>query len=178
MVGNREEAKQFLQAKKTEYPDARHHCWAYLIGNPLSASNAAMNDDGEPSGTAGKPILNVIQHKHIGDVMVLVTRYFGGIKLGAGGLTRAYSSATELVLSELALKEQVAMLDVLLACDFSQEQAIRRWAKQHDAALEVLQYSNQVEIKLSLPISEKISLEQFCLTNKIKKIENDNIQVS
>lgn len=178
MVSNRDEAKQFLQAKKSEYPDARHHCWAYLIGNPLSASNAAMNDDGEPSGTAGKPILNVIQHKHIGDVMVVVTRYFGGVKLGAGGLTRAYSSATEMVLSELSLKEQVAITTAFLACEFSQEQAIRHWAKQHDAALEVLQYSHQVEIKLSLPISEKIPLEQFCLTNKIKKIEDENTRLS
>ena len=61
------------------FPDARHHCWAYLLGNAVSA---AMSDDGEPSGTAGKPILNVLQHKHVGDIMIVVIRYFGASNLG------------------------------------------------------------------------------------------------
>ncbi|MDH3327420.1 MAG: YigZ family protein [Gammaproteobacteria bacterium] len=167
IVSSRDDAKDFLQIKKIEYPDARHHCWAYLIGNPSSASNAAMNDDGEPSGTAGKPILNVIQHKKIGDVMVLVTRYFGGIKLGAGGLTRAYSGATELVLSELKLIQQIFMSEYLLSCDFSQEQMMHHWVGQHEATLEVLQYSNQVELKIKLPQVNNKLFEQFCLANGV-----------
>ena len=92
---DRETAMQYLAAKRAEYPDARHHCWAYLLGNPHSPTSAAMSDDGEPSGTAGKPILNVLQHKGVGDITIIVTRYFGGIKLGAGGLVRAYSSAAQ-----------------------------------------------------------------------------------
>ncbi|MDH5257765.1 MAG: YigZ family protein [Gammaproteobacteria bacterium] len=174
MVSARDEAKDFIQQKKTEYPDARHHCWAYLIGNPASASSAAMSDDGEPGGTAGKPILNVIQHKNIGDVMVLVTRYFGGIKLGAGGLTRAYSGATELVLSEIALQQQIAMSEYLLSCDFSQEQMMHHWVSQHEASLEVLEYTHQVKLKIKLPQGKNQMLEEFCLANSIADYKEFN----
>jgi putative IMPACT (imprinted ancient) family translation regulator len=69
---SREAAMSHLANVKQKYPDARHHCWAYLLGNPHSPSSAAMADDGEPSGTAGKPILNVLQHKGVGDVMIMV----------------------------------------------------------------------------------------------------------
>ncbi|MCW8886021.1 MAG: YigZ family protein [Motiliproteus sp.] len=85
---NRDQAMAVLSEARNRYPDARHHCWAYLIGNPAQPKTQAMSDDGEPSGTAGKPILNVLQHNEIGDVMIVVSRYFGGIKLGAGGLVR------------------------------------------------------------------------------------------
>ncbi|CAG0912002.1 unnamed protein product, partial [Cyprideis torosa] len=85
-ASDREQAMALLDEARLAYPDARHHCWAYVLGNPSNAASAAANDDGEPAGTAGKPILNVIQHKAIGNIMVVVIRYFGGIKLGAGGL--------------------------------------------------------------------------------------------
>lgn len=84
-VVSRDEVKEWLEKAHQDHPDARHICWAYQIGRPGSAAEAGMNDDGEPSGTAGKPILSVIQHKDMGDVLVMVIRYFGGIKLGAGG---------------------------------------------------------------------------------------------
>ena len=170
MISSRDEAKAFFQEKKDEYSDARHHCWAYLIGNPLSASNAAMSDDGEPSGTAGKPILNVIQHKNIGDIMVLVTRYFGGVKLGAGGLTRAYSGATEMILSEVKLKQQIFLAEIFVNCDFSQEQMMRHWAGQHGAELSVLNYSQYVELKVNLPHDEIQNLKDFCLANSIEVV--------
>jgi len=174
LIISRDQAKTFLHSKKTEYPDARHHCWAYLLGNPASASNAAMNDDGEPSGTAGKQILNVIRHKNIGDVMVRVTRYFGGIKLGAGGLTRAYSGATELVLSELKLKQQIFLAEVFIRCNFAQEQMMRHWAGLHDATIDVLQYSSQVELKITLPDIEKNALKKMCLANNVSVYKDDN----
>ena len=174
MISSRDDAKKFLQSKKDEYPDARHHCWAYLIGNPQSATNAAMSDDGEPGGTAGKPILNVIQHKNIGDVMVLVTRYFGGVKLGAGGLTRAYSGATEMVLSELKLKQQVFLSEVFVNCDFSQEQLMRHWAGQYNAQLEVLNYSHQVELKINLPHENEAELQAYCSANGVTVVKENN----
>jgi len=85
-IGSREDALAAVAVAKRDYPDARHHCWAYLLGEPGDARSAGMSDDGEPAGTAGKPILNVLQHGKFGDVLVVVIRYFGGIKLGAGGL--------------------------------------------------------------------------------------------
>ncbi len=81
-----------------------------------------MYDDGEPSGTAGKPILNVLQHKDIGDLMVVVIRYFGGIKLGAGGLVRAYSQAAQQAIDSLELTAYVPMQPLVVHCDFAQEQ--------------------------------------------------------
>ena len=88
-VNSRADVNAAVARAREDYPDARHHCWAYLLGPPGKAAGAGMSDDGEPAGTAGKPILNVLQHGHLGDVLVIVVRYFGGIKLGAGGLVRA-----------------------------------------------------------------------------------------
>ncbi len=167
-VTNREQAMALLADAKRDYPDARHHCWAYLLGNPASASNAAMNDDGEPGGTAGKPILNVIQHKGVGDVMIVVTRYFGGVKLGAGGLTRAYSAAAEAVMSQLPITQQVAMVKVSLLCDFAQEQPIRHWASQHDTEVLTPDYGQQVTIPLALPEEHLTALQAWCEAHRIE----------
>jgi len=170
-VTDRREAMAMVGQAKRDYPDARHHCWAYLIGNPAAASNAAMHDAGEPSGTAGKPILNVIQHKGIGDVMVVVIRYFGGIKLGAGGLTRAYSGAAESVLSQLETIEQTPMQSRCLICDFAQEQLVRHWAGQHEAQLGEVEYGQQVVIHLQLPDAELSELLAFGAANSIEITE-------
>ena len=161
-VSCREEAMAFLEKARLDYPDARHHCWAYLIGNPSSASSAAMNDDGEPGGTAGKPILNVIQHKGVGDVMVVVIRYFGGVKLGAGGLTRAYSSVTEALFSSMHIEQQQPVIHMRLLCDFAQEQPVRHWADQYNAQVNTPVYSQGVEMTLILPEESKNDLISFC----------------
>jgi len=160
-VTSKDQAKKFLGQQKQAYPDARHHCWAYLIGNPSSHCSAAMNDDGEPSGTAGKPILNVIRHKNIGDVIVVVVRYFGGIKLGAGGLTRAYSNSTEQVLSQLKLVEQVPICEMMVQCRFEQEQLVRHWIKSNAARIKMCQYENDVMINVILPINVKSKFIDF-----------------
>lgn len=161
-VATREEAMTFLAQARRDHPQARHHCWAYLVGNPASASSAAMSDDGEPSGTAGKPILGVIQHKCIGDVMVVVIRYFGGVKLGAGGLVRAYAGAAEAVLSTLALDERVARVEVDLMLDFSQEHAVRHWAQTNAAEIEAVTYGVGVAMRLSLAEEALGALRELC----------------
>lgn len=166
-VTTREEGMAFLQAMRDAYPDARHHCWAYLIGDPETAASAAMNDDGEPSGTAGKPILNVIQHKGIGDVIVVVARYFGGVKLGAGGLVRAYAGATEAVLSELPFTSQVQLETIHLQMDFAREQAVRHWAGEHDADVIAVDYGEGVTMRLRLPAEQRNELKAFCAANGI-----------
>ncbi|QBJ97537.1 DUF1949 domain-containing protein [Rhodococcus sp. ABRD24] len=86
-------AQGFLDEQRRQYPDARHHCSAYIIGNNASDRVERSHDDGEPGGTAGVPMLQVLRTRELVDVAVVVTRYFGGIKLGAGGLVRAYSGA-------------------------------------------------------------------------------------
>ncbi|HHW71188.1 MAG TPA: YigZ family protein [Clostridiales bacterium] len=91
-VVSEDEALENIQSIRDTYPDATHHCYAYYIG--VDSIIKRFNDDGEPSGTAGMPILQVIEQREIENVLVVVTRYFGGIKLGAGGLVRAYSKTT------------------------------------------------------------------------------------
>lgn len=171
-VRDREEALAQLTQAKQRYPDARHHCWAYLIGNPASASNAAMNDDGEPSGTAGKPILNVIQHKGVGDIIIVVSRYFGGIKLGAGGLTRAYSGAAEAVMSQLNTTQQITICTLTITCKFAQEQPLRHWADQHQANIRHCHYSEQVIITLDLPQAEERPFRAWCDAHRILIMED------
>ena len=86
-ISTREQAMSHVQNLRTRYLDARHHCYGYIIGDPHNTTSAGFDDDGEPNGTAGRPILSVLQHKAIGNCIIIVVRYFGGIKLGAGGLT-------------------------------------------------------------------------------------------
>ena len=88
-VSSEEEALQILEKVKKKYWDARHHCWAYVVGDEQVQERCS--DDGEPSGTAGKPILEVIRGNEIHNVLIVVTRYFGGTLLGTGGLVRAYT---------------------------------------------------------------------------------------
>jgi uncharacterized YigZ family protein len=154
-IETREQGMQWLDEIKAQYPDARHHCWAYLIGNPACASNAGMGDDGEPSGTAGKPILNVLQHKGVGDVMVIVVRYFGGIKLGAGGLTRAYGQAAQAVMEILPIIQQVEMVSIEVVCDFALEKQVRHFLEEAEGKLVSVDYANQVTLQLQLPLAHQ-----------------------
>lgn len=100
-VDNKPVAKALIQTVRDTFPDANHHCWAMVAGLPSDVYQQDQSDDGEPKGTAGKPMLNVLQHSQLGNAVVVVTRYFGGIKLGAGGLVRAYTQSVSGALDQL-----------------------------------------------------------------------------
>ena len=170
-IKTREQGMQWLEAIKKQYPDARHHCWAYLLGNPNCASNAGMGDDGEPSGTAGKPILNVLQHKLVGDIMIIVVRYFGGIKLGAGGLTRAYGQAAQSVMEILPTEQQIEKVDLLVTCDFAKEQFVRHLVNLHEGEINEIQYTSQVTIQINLPKINIDELKKSLLANQCQILE-------
>lgn len=161
-VTSREEALAVVSSLRARFPDARHYCWAYLIGDPSAAASAAANDDGEPSGTAGKPILNVLQHKGIGDVMVVVVRYFGGIKLGAGGLVRAYSHTAELAMSGLKTHTQVRHEQYRVCLDFAHEQIFRHWLFEHQGELIDVDYGNQVSLHVGIPSAHSDAWVRWC----------------
>lgn len=105
-----------LQKIKKEFYSATHHCWAYRIGaeNP----DVRSNDDGEPSGTAGKPILTALERKDVTNALIIVTRYFGGVKLGTGGLARAYGEAAELALGKAEIVTKIIYAQFSLSCDY------------------------------------------------------------
>ena len=161
-VSSRDEVKAWLEQARNDHPDARHICWAYQIGRPGAAAEAAMNDDGEPSGTAGKPILSVIQHKDLGDVLVMVIRYFGGIKLGAGGLVRAYAGATEAVLSGVERVIQQPMSRVTVTMTFADEQPLRHWCDQNGAEIDNVGYGAGVTADVSLVEERNQEFTAFC----------------
>tara|TARA_R110000822_G_scaffold62230_10_gene153448 strand:- start:1083 stop:1721 length:639 start_codon:yes stop_codon:yes gene_type:complete len=166
-VSTRDEVKDWLEKAHQDHPDARHICWAYQIGRPGSAAEAAMNDDGEPSGTAGKPILNVIQHKDMGDVLVMVIRYFGGIKLGAGGLVRAYAGAAESVLSEVARVFHKPVCPANVKMGFADEQPLRHWCDVNSVELESVTYGTQVTARVLVPENQAGTFSAFCDAHKL-----------
>jgi len=161
-VNSRDVVHQWLAQAQADHPDARHICWAYQIGRPGSAAEAAMNDDGEPSGTAGKPILSVIQHKDMGDVLVLVIRYFGGIKLGAGGLVRAYAGAAESVLSAVERVVHQPSRLALAVIGFADEQPLRHWCELHSATITKIDYGQQVAVSVDVPETATEEFAGFC----------------
>lgn len=106
-AANLETFKSKLAEIKEQYPDATHHCYAYQLGPPGSSRQVGCSDDGEPHGTAGKPMLNILMHQNVGELMAVVIRYYGGVKLGTGGLVRAYSDALLAALEDLPTRERV-----------------------------------------------------------------------
>lgn len=159
---DRTAAMAFLDQLKGEFPDANHHCWGCLFGNPKTATSAACSDDGEPQGTAGKPILNVLQHRGIGDIMLVVVRYFGGIKLGSGGLVRAYSGIASQLMADLPTVRYESRSQVSLQLDFAHEQGLRKWLSQHRGNLLEISYTELVKVKIEIPDTTHKDLQDWC----------------
>jgi len=125
-----EQARAFIFRIRGEFSDASHNVPAFLIGHGASVT-AHCTDDGEPAGTAGRPVLAVLQGSGLGDVVVVVTRYFGGTKLGTGGLVHAYGAAVKEVLAVLPRAEKVPTYTVMLACEYSFFERIRLLILEH-----------------------------------------------
>ena len=155
---NPEAANHFLRELRARHPGANHVCWAYIAGAPNSTL-MSMSDDGEPSGTAGMPMLKVLQHSGIGEVTVAVVRYFGGTKLGTGGLQRAYSDATSAVLAELPVRHWVQRVGLTLAFDYGFDGAMLQLVSQYDC--EQIHYDYQQQIVLTLQVA-KAQQQAFC----------------
>lgn len=127
-----DDAKQFIRSIKERFPDATHHVPAYVIGAGNSVT-AYCSDDGEPSGSAGRPVLSVLQGSGLGDAAIVVTRYFGGTKLGIGGLVHAYGDAAKEVLAVLPRAEKVPTCTVMMAIEYSLFDRVRLMLKKHHA---------------------------------------------
>ena len=149
-VHTREQAMFHVEQLRIKYPDARHWCWAYIIGDPDNTTSAGFDDDGEPSGTAGRPILNVLQHKSIGNIIIIVVRYFGGIKLGTGGLTRAYAGSAQAAVDEMQLCPYVAMAQVQIVADFANESQCRYVVESLNGTIDDVAYTKAVLLTVTL----------------------------
>lgn len=167
-VTSREQAMFHVEQLREKYADARHHCWAYIIGDPNNTTSAGFDDDGEPGGTAGRPILNVLQHKSIGNVIIVVVRYFGGIKLGAGGLTRAYAGSAQAAVDEMLLTPYVPMTQVQVAADFANESQVRYVVEDMGGSIGEVTYSKAVTLTVALPEAEVETLkERLAMTGEV-----------
>ncbi|MBZ1393438.1 YigZ family protein [Psychrobacter pacificensis] len=159
-VISREEAMFHVEQLREQYPDARHFCWGYIIGDPDNTTSAGFDDDGEPSGTAGRPILGVLQHKSIGNIIIIVVRYFGGIKLGAGGLTRAYAGAAQAAVDEMTLNPYVPMAQIQILAEFATEAQCRYMIESLGGHIVDVAYSKQVTLTATLAQADIESLKE------------------
>jgi uncharacterized YigZ family protein len=148
-----ENADEVVAAVRKQHWDARHHCSAQVTG--ILGDRARSSDDGEPSGTAGIPMLEVLRRRELTDVVAVVTRYFGGIKLGAGGLVRAYSSAVSETLDRASLVDRRMLAQITLAVPHSDagrlDNLLRDWILRHDAVLGEPQYLQQAILEVWSP---------------------------
>ncbi|GAB4562020.1 MAG: YigZ family protein [Anaerolineae bacterium] len=150
-----EAAQAFIQEIRAEFSDATHNCWAYLVGPPGSTAHVGMSDDGEPSGTAGRPMLAVLQGSGVGDVVVVVTRYFGGIKLGTGGLVRAYSGGVKAALAQATLTEKVERTRLSLTFPYPFYTPLERLLPDYEAEVDATHFTEVVSMTVRLPVEHR-----------------------
>jgi len=144
-------AEALIARVSAEFPDASHHCWAYLVGPPGSTAGVGMSDAGEPNGTAGKPMLNVLVHGGVGDVAAVCSRWFGGTKLGTGGLVRAYGGCVRDALQAAPRIEKVSWASAHLAFDYPLLEGLKRLYSAHEVELLAEAFSDRVEHHVRLP---------------------------
>lgn len=147
-----EEARAFIDDIRREFHDATHNVPAFVIGHG-SSTTMHCSDDGEPSGTAGKPALAVLQGSGLGDVVVVVTRYFGGSKLGTGGLVRAYSDAVRQVLERVQSAEKVVTHLLLLAVPYNLLEQTRLLVSNHNGIVLEEAYAAEVTLKVRMRVA-------------------------
>lgn len=152
-IGSVDEAKSYIQAVKERHPDARHHCWGFVAGAPDDTQVLGFSDDGEPSGTAGKPILAQLMGSGLGNVIAVVVRYYGGVLLGTGGLVKAYSHGVKLILAELKTELYTPKLRYAFTCDYAQWQSAELLFQRYNGDISELNYAQSITMIVALPYS-------------------------
>ena len=146
-VDSEDQAQELLRRVKKQHYDARHNCWCYLLGGSV----VRYSDDGEPQGTAGQPMLAVFQREHVTNVLCVVTRYFGGILLGAGGLVRAYAHGAKIAVDAAGRSIKRIWTNVYLPCPYSWYERIRLEVAAFGGMIRETQFGADVELDLLLP---------------------------
>src|SRR5699024_7874457 len=168
------EAQAFVQEIKKKHHDATHNCSAYMVGEHNQIQQA--NDDGEPSGTAGVPILEVLKKRDLKDTAVVVTRYFGGIKLGAGGLIRAYSSTTSKAIETAGVVQRRLMQGISVTVDYSLLGKLENELRHSDYILDSTNYLDKVEFIVYVPDGEEDNFRTWMIDlNSDKAAVADNV---
>ena len=156
-VYSEEEARDFITAIKKEHYKATHNCSAFIIGERSEIKRTS--DDGEPSGTAGVPMLGVLENHNLTNVCVVVTRYFGGIKLGAGGLIRAYAGSVALAVKEIGIIEIKEQAGIAIQLSYSQYQEYNNFLKEHNLMELDTNFTDQVDTMIYVDKEEKETIK-------------------
>lgn len=149
-VETEDEARAFIAEMKKKHYDARHNCWCYIIRGGAER----YSDDGEPQGTGGVPVLEVLKKSGLCNVAVVVTRYFGGILLGAGGLSRAYSKAATMAIAEAGTVTYTLFTECLLSCDYGEYRKLMYEMEKYDIIIDNTIFENDVKIYFSVNKNE------------------------
>lgn len=163
-VSSATDARDIVKRFQNEYHDARHVCWAYMIGP--ERTEWQLNDNGEPSGTAGKPILGQINSLELTDVIVIIVRYFGGIKLGTSGLIAAYREAARLALEDARIKECRQMMKITVEFGYESADRVMRIIKNPDVIILSKEFDNMCRAIIEYPLD----LKDF-IQGQLSKIE-------
>lgn len=153
-----DDAKAFIRSVRNDMPGANHYVYAFKIGFGSSVTEG-MSDDGEPSGTSGPPVLAVLRGSGIGDITIVVVRFFGGTKLGTGGLVSAYSAAAKLVLEQLKTEEKIDLVHLSLTIPYTVLDRVKYTFHQFSIRNLTQDYSTEVELTFDLPAHELTSLQ-------------------
>lgn len=146
-----EAAHAFVQRTRDEFPGATHNCWAFVAGPPGSTMHVGMSDDGEPHGTAGRPMLTALLHGGVGEIVAVCSRWFGGVKLGTGGLGRAYAGGVKLVLDSLPTTEKVERVRLSVTVGYPDVDALQRLMDELDVVVEDEEYGVEVRYRCGVP---------------------------
>ncbi|TOY84822.1 YigZ family protein [Levilactobacillus brevis] len=161
-ISTEEEAKVFIAQIIAREPKATHHCWAYLLGDHDDVQRES--DNGEPSGTAGVPILTVLQRNHLHNTIAVVTRYFGGIKLGAGGLIRAYSNATSTGIEATGVVKRVQQQALILTVDYANYDRLSHYLTEQNITVLGTDYATAVTVTIAVDLAA-VSTTQGAIQN-------------
>ena len=163
-VESKEEAEEKIKQIKKKYYDAKHHCFAFSIIEENGITQKS-SDDGEPSGTAGAPILNIIKSNNLQNVVIIVTRYFGGILLGTGGLTRAYTEAAGKVVEQSELIQKEPGMEVELEIDYNDNEKFKYYCQKNNVNIIKIEYTENILYKIELNEKEYKKIEERNKTN-------------
>ena len=145
-------ANAFVDSVRELFPVAPHHCWAFVAGPPGSTAHIGMSDDGEPHGTAGRPMLTVLLHSGVGEVVTVCTRYFGGVKLGTGGLSRAYAGGVKLLLQTLPTELKIKRVHVSVRVAYPHVESLQRLLDDLEVVVEHEEYGEEGRYQIAVPV--------------------------
>ena len=168
-----ENAKAFIRQVKEQHRGARHHCWGFVADAPHNSMQLGFSDDGEPSGTAGKPILAQLQGSKIGEVTAVVVRYSGGIKLGTGGLVKAYGGGVKQALTQLTTKKRVAMQLLLIHYEYALQRVVDDLKREFSLTIESSEFAHKASVIVTVESKHAANL-----INKAALIDNKKLAIS